>query len=191
MLHQAVIDLKYRGVVDNGYMLGRLLGQNMLAVAQQARFDAIVPVPLHRRKTVARGYNQARLIAQGLSETLALPVLPLLRRKRFTTTQTRMPDLAHRLNNMHDVFSLSHPEKAVGKHLLLLDDVITTGATIGGAAYALRDIAGLKLSVASIAVTMRLFGGNMLNLLGGAYSESPDMLPLPPSAPVVLPSQAL
>lgn len=183
MLHQAIIDLKYHGYLRNGLSLGHLLGRYVASADQRPAFDAIVPVPLHWRKQLIRGYNQSQLIARGMAKELGLPVLHVLRRNRFTTTQTHMPDLARRLNNMSNVFSLWHPERAHGKHLLLVDDVVTTGATIGNCARALRAIPGVRLSLASVAVTMRMFGGGMLRLLGDYGDADVDAQPTSPIGP--------
>ncbi|HYO13013.1 MAG TPA: ComF family protein [Thermoanaerobaculia bacterium] len=102
-----------------------------------AGFDGIVPVPLHWRRRLARGYNQAEWIARPLARSLGLPLIPALTRRRATPPQTRL-GRQDRLANLRRAFRARHPERLRGRDLLLVDDVATTGATLDAAATALK-----------------------------------------------------
>jgi ComF family protein len=112
--------------------------------------DVIVPVPLHPRKKKIRGYNQAELFAQGLSRTMQRPVLKALKRVVFTQTQTKMTR-AERQVNVSRAFDLSGGTNLEGKHVLLVDDVVTTGATLEACGTKLLQH-NLQLSMAAIAI---------------------------------------
>ena len=116
--------------------------------------DLIIPVPLHRVKQAKRGYNQSTLIAAGLSEVLHIPVSDkLLLRVKDTESQTRK-SRAERLNNMAGAFSIAENADLTGKHILLCDDVLTTGATLEACALALLAAEGVKISIATIGIAV-------------------------------------
>lgn len=115
-------------------------------------FDAIVPVPLHWRRRLARGYNQAERIAHPLAARLGLPLLPALRRTRPTPPQTSLGK-ADRLANLHRAFRVPHPRRLNRLRLLLVDDVATTGATLDAAATALRRAGASSVTAAVAART--------------------------------------
>lgn len=123
-------DLKYRGNRKAGLYLGRLLGQE-LKHSVFSSCDLMVPVPLHQRRLRQRGYNQSELIAQGVSEITKIPVMAdLIRRLRYQHSQTTM-GREKRFENMEKTFSLStSPPDLHNKKILLIDDIITTGATL-------------------------------------------------------------
>ncbi|MDQ2867829.1 MAG: ComF family protein [Verrucomicrobiota bacterium] len=100
-------------------------------------FDALVPVPLHPAKLRERGFNQALLLAEILSEKISLPVLPALERTRYTTTQTVF-DRTARMENLRGAFRLRKDASVAGQRLLLVDDVLTTGSTLSECASVLR-----------------------------------------------------
>ena len=142
--------LKYKGRKDIGQMVGKLMGSE-LSRSEFAGCDWIIPVPLHQSKMKTRGYNQSDCFAEGLSEGLHVPFSPeFLRRKRSTDTQTRKHRF-ERFKNVEDVFFVEEKEELYGKHILLVDDVITTGSTLVSCAEALLKIPDLKLSFAAIA----------------------------------------
>ena len=148
--------VKYGGNVATGRWLGRILGEKMREAAYPLP-DVIVPVPLHWRRQWKRGYNQAEVIARGISEGLSgdIPVLTdILRRVRYSTSQTRM-SVGSKWENVSGSFVLidnrTAAERLSGRHVLLVDDVLTTGATVEACWDALRVIPDIRVSYASIA----------------------------------------
>lgn len=150
-----VHSIKYLGRKDLGKRMGQLLGERLASSRQFAAIDAVVPVPLHPLRRWKRGYNQAEVIASAVAEALGKPMLPgLLRRRRRTSTQTRLGSEAKR-RNVQGAFALGAlpPAAALpsdGKpHILLIDDVLTTGATLGECAKTMMP--HFKVSAASLA----------------------------------------
>jgi ComF family protein len=150
LIHQ----LKYKGEKEIGIFLGAQYG---LALKYSPCFntaDVIIPVPLHKKKFMHRGYNQSEQFAIGLAGSMNIPVNKhMLERTKATETQTRKSRF-HRYQNVHEIFSVNHPEQWNGKHLILVDDVITTGATLESCIIALKVIPGVKISIACIATAM-------------------------------------
>jgi ComF family protein len=147
IIHQ----LKYKGRKDVGIWLGEEYGRVLKAFPDFAGIDLIIPVPLHKKKLMQRGYNQSDQFAIGLSKILKVPVEnKLLVRNRATATQTRKGRF-DRWKNVEDLFSLVRPERISGRHILLVDDVITTGATLESCIIALQSAPGVRVSVAAIA----------------------------------------
>ena len=148
--------LKYGGNTAIGKYLGRMLGQKLLLPDNTLQFDYIVPVPLHWRKKFKRGYNQTEIMAKGIKEALPYncTILPyILRRCTFTGTQTAR-DRIHRWHNVSGAFELNpHCKKRppAGSHILLLDDVLTTGATLEACATILVEQLGCRVSIATLA----------------------------------------
>ncbi|MBT9392908.1 ComF family protein [Hymenobacter sp. NST-14] len=150
LLHQ----LKYRGQQDVGRVLGRWYGQE-LAEAGYSNFDLLVPVPLHARKLAKRGYNQADSFAAGLSVGLQCPWEPAaLRRVAYTDSQTRKNRL-QRWQNVATVFEVAQPDLLNGRHVLVVDDVLTTGATLEACAVVLLAAGAREVSIVTIATADR------------------------------------
>ena len=133
---QAIVHaLKYSGIQQVGVELGRRLGSALQE--EKIHADAVVPVPLHKRKLRERGFNQSLLIARGVSEVLGIPVrADLVRRCRWTQTQTALSK-EERKQNVEDAFECGEASLE-GKCIIVVDDVITTGATIEAVASALQ-----------------------------------------------------
>ncbi len=112
--------------------------------------DAIVPVPLHPTRFRERGFNQAMLLAELLSERAAVPLLDALQRTRYTTTQTRL-DRQERMENLRNAFRVRHSAAVQNRHLLLVDDVFTTGSTVDECARVLRLAGASSVRVATVA----------------------------------------
>jgi len=142
--------LKYRNHPEIGEVLGKVYGQELFQNDYQKRVDLIVPVPLHFIRRRKRGYNQSEEFAKGISQTLDVPFSSVLERFTKTDTQTRKTKLK-RWENVREVFRVANEEEIAGKRILLVDDVITTGATIEACAQTLLNVPGTSISVASIA----------------------------------------
>lgn len=119
-------------------------------VPDEQVFDAIVPVPLHWRKRWERGFNQSELLARHLSESRGIPVLDALRRKRSTATQAALAS-AGRRRNVAGAFEVKLAAKLAGKKLLLIDDVMTTGATASACASVLKRGGATSVSLLTLA----------------------------------------
>ena len=143
--------LKYHHCRENGIFLGQEIGKSLLKAPDYQGIDFIVPIPLHPKKEKIRGYNQSHVIAEGIHEITNIPIAEKsLVRSVFTDTQTKK-SREERYQNVKDIFELKKPEKLHGKHVLLVDDVLTTGATIMSAGKALLHAEGIKISVATVA----------------------------------------
>jgi ComF family protein len=144
-------NLKYKGHMEIGVFLGKQYGKQLIASPLFNTVDYLVPVPMHRKKQKARGYNQSELIAVGLSESMNVPVdLKTLLKITKTESQTRKSRFS-RWENVKEVFELRNADHFANKHILLVDDVITTGATLEGCIVQLSKVQGIRVSVASIA----------------------------------------
>lgn len=148
ILHQ----LKYGG--QKG--IGAIMGRYMAAELQQSGFfegvDVILPVPLHKKKQQIRGYNQSEWIARGITAVTGIPIdTEAVVRRKNTETQTRKSSL-ERWENVEGIFELHHAEALAGKHILIIDDVLTTGATTVECASCLTGIEGIRISVLTLAV---------------------------------------
>lgn len=151
-VQQLVHELKYNGRDDVGVYLGEMLGKKLLGADDYKDVALVVPVPLHWRKQLKRGYNQSACFAEGIASAMGVQVsTELLQRARHTQTQTKK-SREERWLNVKDVFVLKDPEKHQGKHIILVDDVVTTGATLEACAQKLLLIPGARVSIATIAV---------------------------------------
>lgn len=151
-IQHLIHNLKYNGQYEVGTKLGKLYG-NILKESKLYRgVDLIIPVPLHPKKELKRGYNQSDLFATGLSEAMEIPWYKnVLIRTKVTETQTKMSRL-ERLENVKDVFTLSRPEVLRNKHVLIVDDVLTTGATLEACTLKILKTPNVKVSLATIAI---------------------------------------
>lgn len=143
-------ELKYKGNKDAGYVPGKLFGSE-LKQSVFNQIDAIIPVPLHLSKLKKRGYNQSEIIALGLSETMEKPIkTDWLIRKHASETQTKKSRFK-RWENVKEIFATQKHEEFEGKHLLIVDDVVTTGATIEACAQLLLQVKNVKISIVALA----------------------------------------
>lgn len=147
--------MKYQGRKEIGLILGRLFAEDLKQINWAEGIDALLPVAIHKKKQRIRGYNQAYFIAKGISEILNIPVLPAdaLIKLKHTDSQTRKGKVA-RIENVHSVFKLQNPEVIAHKHILLIDDVLTTGATIEAIALEILKANPKGVSVATLACAM-------------------------------------
>lgn len=143
--------LKYKNRPLLGNLLGEMCGRELSKSNYASVIDLIIPVPLHPSRLKSRGYNQSHCIAEGLAATLQIPLgEKYLHRSKSTSTQTHKGRF-ERFENMVEVFCLENAGDLVGKHILLVDDVITTGATLEACALCLLEVSGLKISIMAIA----------------------------------------
>ena len=128
LLQHLLVQLKYKGNKESGYFLGRMLGYSLQKTERFNDVDIIVPLPLNKKKEFIRGYNQAEIICKGIQSVWYKPILnKAIERIRFTESQTHQ-NRASRWQNMEGVFSICDISAIQHKHILLIDDVITTGA---------------------------------------------------------------
>jgi len=144
-------NLKYYGLKEIGVFLGNIYGKQLAQHPKWQDIDIIIPIPLHKKKEKKRGYNQSEWIAKGLSAGMQVPYnTRLLIRSEFTETQTKKSRF-HRWENVKDVFHITDMKALENKHILLCDDVLTTGATLEAAIQKLAGISGVKVSVVTLA----------------------------------------
>ncbi|WP_158825346.1 ComF family protein [Mucilaginibacter lacusdianchii] len=144
-------NFKYNNAPQIGNKLGEITGSLLVQNPIYNTVDAIVPVPLHKKRLRKRGYNQSACFAEGLAKKLQAQVSETnLIRKVNTETQTLKSRFA-RFENMKEVFAIHKPEQLTGKHILLVDDIVTTGSTLEACAQALLTVPNIKLSIATIA----------------------------------------
>lgn len=144
-------ELKYKNNRAAGYFLGKEMAKEIKQSTFFEGVDYIVPVPLHPKKIRVRGYNQSEVIASGMREVMKIPIITdNLMRAVATASQTKKSREA-RWQNVKDIFVLNRPDLFIGKHILLIDDVITTGSTIEACGNALLMTPGIKVSVAAAA----------------------------------------
>lgn len=148
ILHQ----LKYGGQKEIGAIMGRYMAAEFSSSGFFEGIDVIVPVPLHKKKQRIRGYNQSEWIARGVSAVTGIMIdTESVVRRRNTETQTHK-SIFERWENVDGIFELRNPESLVGKHVLIVDDVLTTSATVAACASSLKDVEGVRVSILTLAV---------------------------------------
>ena len=154
-IRKLIHNLKYKGIREVGYELGRIYGQSLKNSGFTSDVDLIIPVPLHPLKQRKRGFNQSEYISKGLAEATGLQLeLNSLVRITLSDTQTNKSRY-ERWMNVEGIFAVTDSEKLKGKHILLVDDVITTGSTLEACAGELIKIENVKVSVAALAVAIQ------------------------------------
>ena len=154
-LQALLFQLKYKSNKDVGLFIGKQMGALLAASERFSSIDALVPVPLHPQALSKRGFNQAALICEGIGQVWHKPVLTgAIARTKHTSTQTKQPR-SERWDNMENAFTIKDPTSINGKHLLIIDDVITTGATIEACGKTLLTIKNVRVSVAAAAYPLK------------------------------------
>ncbi|MBP0904806.1 ComF family protein [Mariniflexile gromovii] len=152
LVQQLVHNLKYKGYETIGYTLGNWLGGELKTLDAYQSIDMVVPVPLHKKKLKKRGYNQVAKFGQQIAKALdAQYVDDVLVKVTNTQSQTIKSRLA-RWSNTDELFAIKNPESIENKHILLVDDIITTGATLEACISILNHAKNIKISVATIAI---------------------------------------
>jgi len=153
IVQEMIHKLKYKGHEEIGEMIGFWYAEELKTVTQMKQIDYIIPVPLHPKKLRQRGYNQVTTFGKALSESLNIPYNDgVLLRKVYSKTQTKK-SLLKRSELKTDAFDVVFDETMNGKHFLLIDDIITTGATLEVCSRALLKIPDVKVSIVCMAMT--------------------------------------
>ncbi len=146
LIHQ----IKYKGMKELGFEIGQHFGLVLKEAVNFKGTDMLMPVPLHPKKFKTRGYNQSEWIAKGIAKSMGLYLSTNnLYRKIYTATQTRK-NRFERWQNVEGIFGLKEEKELAGKHILLIDDVVTTGSTLEACAYSLLKAEGAKVSIATL-----------------------------------------
>ena len=152
MLRKSVHNLKYNNHPEAGTAMGRMAAEEFAAFGFFEGIDAIIPVPLTKKRQRQRGYNQSLEIACGVAAVVGLPVITdAVERVSFSESQTRK-SLRERMENVENAFRATGKGDLNGKHLLVVDDIVTSGATICACVDALKKVADIKVSVFSLGV---------------------------------------
>ena len=147
LIHQ----LKYKTNKEIGFYLGEMMGNSLLSASRFSNIDYLVPLPLYIDKEFKRGYNQATIICDGIGAATKIPLMQNnIIRQRHTETQTRKHRSA-RWQNVANSFVIRNPATLTGKNILLVDDVITTGASLEACGQTILQVTGTTLSIAALA----------------------------------------
>ncbi len=151
LIQHLIHQLKYKGDIGIGFYLGTIMGNTLLKSTRFSTLDALVPLPLYADKEHKRGYNQAAIICNGISSVMNIPVLNgAVIRNHATETQTRK-HRTERWDNVKGSFKVAKENELAGKHVLLVDDVVTTGATLEACGNIILETENVKLSIATLA----------------------------------------
>lgn len=150
---ELIFDLKYHGYPEVGRAMGALMAQRFQDSQFFEGIDALVSVPLTRKRQWQRGYNQSDMIARGINDATGIPIIrKAVKRCSFKESQTKK-NVWERRQNVENAFQLTNPDLIKGKHLLLIDDIVTTGSSITACATELCKAEGVKVSVLALGLT--------------------------------------
>lgn len=151
-VRKAVHAMKFHSCTELCLLMGRQMGLALIGSGRFDDVDLLVPVPLHWRRRLQRGYNQSELLCRGIAEVMPREVnTTALIRHRYTRQQSRQSG-TQRVGNVEGAFRVRHPEALQGKHVLLVDDVLTTGATLAACCDALREVDDVRISIATFSI---------------------------------------
>ena len=154
-IQKLIHHMKYNGCKEIGIYLGNVLGSEIRCIPGLDKIDCIIPIPLHKKKLKKRGFNQAALIAEGVGQVIGVEVNSTsVYRGVPTDTQTKKSRY-RRWENVSDIFEISDEQKLMGKHVLVVDDVITTGSTMEACLQTLHRVPGIQLSIAAVAFAQK------------------------------------
>lgn len=152
MTQKLIHQLKYKGQEGVGVFLGEWLGEELANISKYKNIDIVIPVPLHKKKLRQRGYNQVEKFGRKIAEALKAEYADhLLLKESNTTSQVTKKRLA-RWDNTNALFKISNKEEIAEKHILLVDDIITTGATLEACVQELNTAPNVKISIAAMAI---------------------------------------
>ncbi|MEO7960212.1 MAG: phosphoribosyltransferase family protein [Ginsengibacter sp.] len=151
LIQNVIHEFKYKGNLKLGKYLGRIMGSSLAASDRFSQIDLVIPLPLFSKKELKRGYNQAKILCEGIAEVLKVPLeVQSVIRIYNTETQTKKGRI-ERWENVEKSFSVLAPEMLEGKNILLVDDVVTTGATLEACAAQILKTKNVTLSIATLA----------------------------------------
>jgi len=152
-VHSMISKLKYKRRKDIGLAIGKMFGEQLVDSDKYSDIDYIIPVPLHKRKLRKRGYNQSEVFADGISSVTTCSVNTHCLIKISRTDSQTSKNRNQRLENVFDSYLLRDKELLENKHVLLVDDIVTTGATLEACILKLKEIPGIRISLGAIAIT--------------------------------------
>ena len=152
LVQQLLHNLKYRGFEDIGVFLGDWLGEELKTLDNYKNIDIVIPVPLHKKKLKKRGYNQVSKFGIQIANALNAEYLDTVLIKVTNTKSQVFKSRFARWNSDDELFTIQNKELIKGKHILLVDDIITTGATVEACANVLNKVSDLKICVATMAI---------------------------------------
>ncbi len=153
MMQNLIHEFKYKGNQDLGIFLGNLIGKSLINSNRFKDINLLIPIPLFMEKEKRRGYNQAKILCDGISQVTKLPIITKDNVVRIVNTQTQTKKKRlQRWKNVDKTFRVLKPKELEGKHVLLVDDVITTGATLEACASEIIKIKDTKVSIATLAL---------------------------------------
>lgn len=145
---------KYDRKIPLGKRLAQSLGEKIASDKNLSNCDLVIPVPLHRARKRERGFNQSEILAEGMSNVINVAVLKdVLKRKKNTKDQTLL-NVQQRKENVEGAFTVTRPDKVIGKHIILVDDVMTTGATLNECAKMLLEAGAERIFAVTLAVVV-------------------------------------
>ena len=146
-------DLKYRGHQEIGSYLGRWLGAELAELSEYKNIDAVIPVPIHKSRLKERGYNQVEGFGREIAKAIHAEYYDdVLLKVNAIQTQT-LKDRISRWGKIEATLEIRNPEKIENKHILIVDDLVTTGATLEACAHKLFEVPGIRISIATMAIT--------------------------------------
>lgn len=147
-----IYNIKYWGHPEVATYLAQMYAQELKESGFFEGIDAIIPLPLHWHRQLKRHYNQSHYIAQGISQKTGIPVWKRVVKRTINNPSQARKKGVDRMANVAGIFQLRHPERIEGKHLLLVDDVVTTGATLTSCAQALAQAPNVRISILTLAI---------------------------------------